>query len=169
MPKRIIKKCAEVQAAALSDYRGSDLTTEEIATKHGISSATLTVWAKKANIALRNRGRKTQTEPTPRQLAIVKLSANFSYEQVGKRFGMKKQSIHRIVTRWKHWGETASPPFERGDVILWRNRKFTVLEARKDEGTLREEPTGKQYKNFSWTGGRIPKKVGHVTLPDSGE
>jgi hypothetical protein len=149
-----------VMAASLADYQKSELTTEDIALKHGISSATLTVWAKKAGIPLRNRGRKKQKAPSPRQLEIIKLASVYKYDQVGARFGMHKQSIHRIVKRWRDWMQPRSAPFAPGDLLLWRGKKFTVLEANHTDGTLREEKNGKVYKNFVWNGGRMPKKIG---------
>lgn len=153
-----------VMVNALADYQKRELTTEEIAQKHGISSATLTVWAKKTGLPLRNRGRKKQKNPTPRQLEIIKLAALYKYDQVGAKFGMHKQSIHRIVKRWRDWMQPRSAPFAPGDLLLWRGKKFTVLEANHSDGTLREYKKGgkdgKVYKNFVWSGGRMPKKIG---------
>lgn len=146
-------------AAALIDYQNPDMTSEEVAVKHNVSAATLTVWAKKAGLALRSRGRKAQDRPSPRQLEIIKLASVYTYEQVGERFGMAKQSIHRIVKRWRNWMSPIKPPFDRGDMLLWRGKKFTVLEANNEEGTLVDE-RGKVFKNFAWNGGRIPKKIG---------
>jgi hypothetical protein len=159
MPKRIIQQSDTVMAQALTDYQNRDLTTEAIALKHGISTATLTVWAKKAGMELRNRGRKPQSRPTPRQLEIIKLASVYKYDQVGARFGMHKQSIHRIVKRWREWAQPRRAPFDPGDLIVWRGKKFTVLEANHQDGTLMDEHE-KIYKNFSWNGGRMPKKVG---------
>jgi len=149
-------------AQALTDYQKREMTTEQIANKHGVSTATLTVWAKKAELPLRNRGRKRQKLPTPRQMEIVKLASLYTYDQVGERFGMHKQSIYRIVKRWRNWSSLArsrKPPFAPGDLLLWRGKRFTVLDANQQEGTLIDE-RGKVFKNFSWNGGRIPKKVG---------
>lgn len=160
MPKRIIQQSDRVMAEALADYQDRVLTTDEIAAKHSVSAATLTVWAKKAGMALRNRGRKKQELPTPRQMEIIRLASVYKYEQVGARFGMHKQSIHRIVKRWRNWSQPRKAPFEPGDLLLWRGKKFVVLEANHHDGTLREEKTGKIWKNFGWNGGRIPKKIG---------
>lgn len=160
MPTRIIQQSDVVMAAALADYQKERaMTTEEISVKHDISPATLTVWAKRAGIPLRNRGRKKQDLPTPRQMEIIKLASVYTYDQVGERFGMHKQSIHRIVKRWRNWASPRKPPFVPGDMLLHRGRKFTVVEANHQDGTLVDE-RGKVYKNFAWNGGRIPKKIG---------
>ena len=159
MPKRIIQQSDLVMAAALADYQKPDLTTTEIALKHGISGATLTVWAKKAGLPLRQRGRKCQKVPTERQMKVIRLASVYKYEQVGQRMGMYKQSVHRIVKRWRNWMQPRSAPFAPGDLLLWRGKKFTVIEATHTDGTLQDEH-GKLYRNFVWSGGRMPKKIG---------
>lgn len=147
-------------AAALTDYQNRSLTTEKIAEKHGISTATLTVWAKKAGLPLRKRGRKKQDKPTPLQMEIIKLASVYKYDQVGDRFGMHKQSIHRIVKRWRNWAEPRRSPFQPGDLLLWRGKRMIVIDANHTDGTLMDEKNGKIFKNFAWNGGRMPKKIG---------
>jgi len=146
-------------AAALADYQKREMTTEEIGAKHGISTATITVWAKKAGIPLRNRGRRRQEQPNERQLEIIKLASVYKYDQVGARYGMHKQSIHRIVKRWRNWASPRRSPFAPGDILLWRGKRFTVIDANHQDGTLVDERSV-VYKNFAWNGGRIPKKIG---------
>lgn len=147
-------------ALALADYQNRDMTSEEIAAKHEVSTATLTVWATKAGIPLRMRGRKKQEVPTPLQLQIVKLASVYNYDKVGQRFGKHKQSIHRIVKRWKDWSPHRKSPFVPGDVIVVDRKKFAVIDAGRHDGTLFELRTKKVYKKFSWNGGRIPRKIG---------
>jgi hypothetical protein len=159
MKKHTKKRSAKVVVAALADYRKRELTTEEIAFKHGVSTASLTVWAKKAALPSRNRGRRRQDMPTARQQEIIRLASIYKYDQVGARFGMHKQSVHRIIKRWRDWALPQTPPFAPGDVIVWRSRIFTVLDANRQTGTLRDE-YGKIFKIFPWNGGRYPKKIG---------
>lgn len=159
MSKRVIQQSDVVMVAALADYQKKEMTTEEIAAKFGVSTATLTVWAKKTGTTLRKRGRKRREQPSPRQLEIIKLAQVYTYDQVGDKFGMAKQSIHRIVKRWRGWSSPKQAPFQPGDMLLWRGKKFTVVEANIEDGTL-VDSRGKYYKNFAWNGGRIPKKVG---------
>ena len=109
MPRRIIPQINSVKTAVLEEYQNRELTSAEIAKKHGISSATVSSWAKKAGLPLRNPGRKLQKEPSPRQLAIIELSNNHTYEQVGVRFGLHKQSVHRTVKRWRGWCQANVP------------------------------------------------------------
>ena len=109
MPRKSIPQINTVRTAILTDYPKRELTTAEIATKHGVSSATVTSWAKKAGLPLRNRGRKLQKEPSPRQLAMIELSSTYTYEQVAARFGLHKQSVHRTVKRWRGWRHSNLP------------------------------------------------------------
>jgi transposase len=159
MPKHIIQQADVVMREALALYQQRDMTTEQIAQLKEISTATLTVWAKKAGLPLRNRGRRRQERPTPMQLQIVKMASVYNYDEVGREFGMHKQSIHRIVKRWRSWAEPRHAPFSPGDMLLWRGKKLTVVDANHHDGTLVDE-RGKLYKNFSWNGGRIPQKIG---------
>ena len=146
-------------AQVLSKYQKGELTTQRIAAKHGISTATVTVWAKKAGLPLRNRGRRKQEAPTPRQMEIIKLASVYNYDQVGARFGMLKQSVHRIVKRWRNWAKPRKAPFEPGDLLLWRGKRFTVLDANCHDGALVDD-RGKFYRHFTWSAGRLPKKIG---------
>ena len=144
---------------ALADYKANILTSEQIALKHKICPATLTVWAKKAGFVLRTRGRRTLTEPTPRHLKILELAPHLRYEQIGQQLGLHKQEICRIVKRWRNWTKPSGPPFKPGDVIPWRGKRLTVLAAGPVEGTLEDEE-GAIYKHFSWAGPTVLKKIG---------
>ena len=159
MPKRIIQQSDTKMASALADYTQGDMTVQDIAKKHDISTATLTVWAKKAGLTLRQRGRRRQVMPTERQLEIIKLASVYRYDQVGARWRMHKQSVHRIVKRWRNWAQPKKSPFSPGDMLVWRGKKFTVIDANQHDGTLLDEKNV-IWKNFAWNGGRVPKKVG---------
>ena len=159
MARRIIKHSADVKAAALADYQNRKMTTQDIAAKHGVSSATITVWVKDAGLVLRTRGRWVQELPTPLQQKILDECAVYTYQKVAELNKMHKQSVHRIVKRWRARGLPASAPFSPGDLIVWRGKKFTVIDAGPQTGTLRDRD-GRIWKNFVWAGGRIPKKIG---------
>lgn len=159
MPRKIIQQADVVMVEALELYQAGELTTKEIAKLKNISTATLTNWAKKAGMPLRNRGRRRQERPTEQQLKIVELASVYRYDQVGERFGMHKQSVHRIVKRWKNWAQPQKAPFAPGDMLSWRGKRLTVLDANPHDGTLVDD-NNKIYKNFSWNTGRMPKKIG---------
>jgi predicted DNA-binding protein (UPF0251 family) len=149
----------DIVRLALDDYKNRVLTTEEIAQTRGVSAATLTVWAKKAGIRLRSRGRRKLTSPPPTHLRILELSQHLRYDQIGSQMGMQKQAVHRIVKRWKGWKKPKTAPFSPGDLLLWKGKKLTVIDANVAEGTL-EDTKGKIYKRFTWGGGITPKKIG---------
>jgi DNA modification methylase/transposase-like protein len=114
MTKRIIHHKSAVVAQALADYQKHEMTTGQIAAKHGVSTASLTVWAKKAKMPLRGRGRLRQEYPSTRQLEIIKLAGKQKYREVGAALGRHKQSIHRTV---KHWDDLFAPQIKCGDCL----------------------------------------------------
>ena len=154
-----IEKTPEEKAEALADYQNMSLTTEDIATKYGVSLATITVWAKRAGLSLRKRGRWHQTVPTPLQAEIIKLAEVLTMAEVGEKVGMHKQSVHRIIKRWRERTAAAKPPFEPGDKIVWNRKRYSVVDAGLHDGTVVDEK-GKFYKNFKWNASKPPKKIG---------
>ena len=144
---------------ALQQYKDNKLTSEAIAAVAEVCPATLTVWAKKAGIPLRTRGRRTLLEPTPRHLKIIEMAQHSRYDQVGKQFGMHKQQVHRIVKRWRDWVKPNGAPFAPGDILLWGKNRLTVIDAGPTEGTL-EDDKGRMYLHFTWAGPVPLKKIG---------
>src|ERR1035438_8695230 len=90
---------------ALRDYQSSQMTTERIAKKYRVCTASLTVWAKRAGLPLRQRGRRRMTEPNSRQRAIIEMAGILKYSAVANAFGITKQGVYRIVRRWKRPAE----------------------------------------------------------------
>ena len=97
------------------------------------------------------------------QRAVVDDDARFKIwlasRQVGKSMGMQKQAIHRVVKRWKGWQQPKTAPFAPGDVVLWKGKQLTVIDANAVDGTL-VDAKGHRYTKFPWAGGTLPKKVG---------
>lgn len=144
----------------MQEYLRGELYTKEIAKKYGVSPSTITAWATTAGVKLRSRGRHKQEEPTVRQKKIIELAQVLKYDEVGRRFGISKQAVHRILIRWKAFVKPKRAPFVPGDVILWRGKKFTVYNANIDGGTLIDSK-GNLVRCVVWnSGGRTPKKVG---------
>lgn len=150
----------KTRAEAIQDYLRGELYTREIAKRHEVSPSTITAWATAAGVKLRSRGRHKQDEPTVRQKKIIELAQVLKYDEVGRRFGISKQAVHRILIRWKAFVKPKRAPFVPGDVIVWRGKKFTVYMADIDGGTL-VDSKGKLVRCVVWnSGGRTPKKVG---------
>lgn len=151
----------KIVAEALAEYAKNNSTTRSIAKKYGISASTLTVWAQKAGLILRPRGRRTLVAPNERQMAMLEMAQYATYEQVGVKFGCEKQAVHRVVKRWKNWAKPKRAPFEPGDIILWRGKRLKVTAASQNYGTLVDEKN-RQIHQFRWNqNGKLPKKVGH--------
>lgn len=147
-------------ADALKDYVNSPNTSvTAIAEKHGVSPSTLTVWAKKANIRLRGRGRESQRQPGARTREILELADSLTLEDVGARFGMSKQRVSRIVKRWKDWKKPRQPPFVVDDIIQWRGTIYKVIEAGTLCGKVVDQAGGVVH-HFYWNmAGTLAVKV----------
>lgn len=147
-------------AAALKEYLRGELTTKEIARNYRVSPATITVWATNSGTKLRSRGRRKQQEPSLRSRKIIELSQVLNYGTVGEQFGISKQAVHHILSRWQTYAKPKRPPFAPGDVILWEGQKFIVCSANIDGGTLKDS-RGRLVRCVVWNrGGRVPKKIG---------
>lgn len=152
------EKPANVVQEALRDYKARELTTHEIAEKHGICAATLTVWARQAGLKLRTRGRRRLTEPTPMHRLILSQAQHQRYDQIGRKLGLHKQAVHRIVKRWADWKPGPESEFKVGDVLLWKGTKLKVLASDTETGILEDEK-GVLYMEFPWAGSAKPKKI----------
>lgn len=104
---------------ALTHYADKEMTTDEIARKFRISTATLTYWAKKSGFPVRGRGRRRNEQPTLRQQQMILEAQNGTYESVAKKYGLTKAYIGSLMTRWhgrrpKRGGgaATACPPYD---------------------------------------------------------
>ena len=134
---------------ALKDYADPTRKTKDIASKYGVSPSTLTVWARKAGIPLRGRGRDRSEEPDARTRAILEAAASLKQEEVATRFGITKQRISKIVKRWKGWERPSVAPFAVGDVVEWIGAEYVVLEAGPLFGTVKNA-AGDIIRNFYW-------------------
>lgn len=149
-----------VMSDALKDYVNSPTTpVTTIAEKHGVSPSTLTVWARKAKIKLRGRGRERQRQPNAKTREILELAQTLTLEDVGKRFGMSKQRVGKIVKRWKGWEKPRQSPFVADDVIKWKGDLYKVIEPGVLFGKVVDQ-TGQVIHNFYWNmAGHLAVKV----------
>jgi len=104
-PRRSRKPIHDRQMKAMKMYLESNATSKQIAKRFGVSPSTLTCWAKNLGAVLRIRGSRRREEPNSFQKQILRRAWCHTYETVGRRHGMKKQSIGRLVKRWRTWAE----------------------------------------------------------------
>src|SRR5205823_2779143 len=71
--------------------------------------ALITVWAKKAGLRLRRRGRQRTSEPSPRTKAILETAQTLTLAATGWRFGISRQAVWRMVNRWCRSDKSGSP------------------------------------------------------------
>lgn len=146
----------------IADYRLGVLTTAEVAAKHGVSAPTVTLWAREARLPVRARGRKRYQTPTARQIKIIESVRNGdSYAKAGSPFGLCRQSVARMVHRWKHYQAPRTPPFAKGDVIGMNKQVYTVMLAEVETGILLNHATKKVERSYRWNSqGETPKLLG---------
>ena len=102
--KRIARHVAEAcPHPEIFEYLYSDLAVSAIARRHKISMATVTNRVRSAGFDLRGRGRNRRKEPLPGQKSMLKLVGELTYEQIGQRFGCRKQNVQRLCKRWPAW------------------------------------------------------------------
>lgn len=86
---------------AIQEYARNRLTTREIAEQAGVAKSTISTWARQfSHLPNRPPGRRTQQEPEPRQLEILRMAQRCTYQTVALCFGVTKQNVHRIAARW---------------------------------------------------------------------
>jgi transposase len=157
MPKPHSDKDMQI---ALAAYVRNDMTTKEIAKIARISPSTLTVWAVNAGLPLRSRGRRTQDEPSERSRRMLEMCQTSTDEAVGAHFGVCKQAVQQLRTRWANYHKPKKPPFEPGDVIRWKGRRWTVVAASMRTGTL-VDSKGRMHFQWRWVqNGYVSKKIG---------
>lgn len=91
---------SKAHPAEIAQYLNSSETTKIIATRFGITPATLTARAKKWGVPLRGRGRKPASAPSQRSRQILELAKTQTYEVVGELVGCSKQRVHQILKKW---------------------------------------------------------------------
>src|SRR4051812_30924040 len=92
---------SKAHPAEIAQYLNSAETTKMIATRFGITPATLTQRAKRWGVPLRGRGRKPASAPSERSRQILELAKTQTYEAVGDLVGCSKQRVHQIVKKWE--------------------------------------------------------------------
>jgi len=136
--------------SALADYKANKKTTKQIAKEKGVSKSTVSVWARKARISKRAKGRRPYDQPSVEHRKILELVETLPMKEVGRRLGgMTKQNVHRVCKRWAGWVPTKKPPFKSGDLIKWSNEYFIVVEAGLTSGVVRNAG-GQLIRNFHW-------------------
>lgn len=150
---------------ALADYKANTKTTKQIAKEKGVSKSTISVWARKARLTKRAKGRRPYTEPSVAHRKILSLVETLPMEVVGTKLGMTKQNVHRVCKRWRGWVPAKKPPFKEGDAIKWNGQFFIVVQAGITAGIVRDA-SGALIRNFHW---RMTGKGGKECLAEKVE
>lgn len=102
-----------VKAKALDEYRRGDVLAL-IAARHGVSVATISLWALSAGLERRKQGCRKKTRPSDRDILIVNavravVDGKPTLAEIGKRWNTSRGNVHRIYHKWKNWTPDAPP------------------------------------------------------------
>lgn len=108
----------------------------DVAEQFRVSRISVLRW-KVGEGVFRPRGRKYHLQPTAQQIEILRMAESMSYSMVASRLGITKQAVGKVVKRWRGW-HAQTPKFAPGDVISFRGKAYTVLEAGPMAGTVQD-------------------------------
>lgn len=97
-----------IKRAIVRDYRRGDLLMD-VTKRYGVSFTTVLIAARRAGVKPRKRGRKKAEVPNKRDqkvLAMLKKGRSSSY--VAEKFGVSRQMVSSIKSRWPKYRPTAS-------------------------------------------------------------
>ncbi|HEV7926545.1 MAG TPA: hypothetical protein VGR14_14390 [Verrucomicrobiae bacterium] len=94
-----------VKQWAIRAYIEGKLRLREIAQEAKVSIATVSLWAKAAEIPRRCRGRRELAKPSRLHDQILEALKTTSYAAVGRKFAMAKSQVWAIAKRWERVDE----------------------------------------------------------------
>jgi hypothetical protein len=87
---------------AIKEYESGLFKNKELARRHRVSPSTITVWARRAGLAPRRRGRHRLSEPTGIHRRMLELSCVLTGAKIADRFEVSRQRVHQVLKRWSH-------------------------------------------------------------------
>jgi hypothetical protein len=85
---------------AMQLYAGGTMRVSDIAEKLGVSSATISIRAKKLGLTPKKRGRWRRKRPSGHQQVILRQLKDLSGAEVARRNQLSRQRVHQIAKRW---------------------------------------------------------------------
>lgn len=130
-------------SAAVAEYQRGD-RLREIATRHGVTVGTVSLWAKKAGVSRRPQGCRRKPIPSPRDLAILRAvrAGGQTLEQIGEKYGLTRARVHFVYHKWKDCKIEA--PFAVGDKVRFMGDDYEVVSADVHDGRVRSLRGGKE-------------------------
>lgn len=116
--------------------------------------------SKNAVAGVRTRGSRRAQAPSARHLAILEMAKTMTYEAVGQKFNLSKQSIFKVMQRWGQWTPPTEILFQPGDVITRDGSMYTVVEAGPAQGTVRGPHPSHKLVTMKFTATYMPVRLG---------
>ena len=145
----LVETPPEVRAAAVADYLRR-VPLKVIAEKYGFTPATISVWARAANVARRPRGIQPPKQPSDRDRAVIRRSREVSINQVAKEFRITRARVWAIRTKWKKAGWVEPLPWKVGDTVEWRGEHLKVLRIYDEKRGAVKLSNGQMIDPFAW-------------------
>lgn len=145
----LVETPPETRLAAVEDYR-EGVPLKVIAEKYGFTVATISIWAKAANVERRSRGIQPTTVPSDRDRSIIRRAREVQVNQVAKEFRMTRARVWSIRTNWKKAGWVEPMPWKVGDTILWANERLKVVRIDDEKRGAVRTTDGKLIDPFTW-------------------
>lgn len=155
----LVETPVATRKAAVEDYR-KGVPLKVIADKYGFTPATISIWAKAANVERRPRGIQLGDTPSDRDRAIIRRAREVSINQVAKEFRMTRARVWSIRVLWKRRGWNEPMPWKAGDTIEWAGERLKVLRVDDEKRGAVKTAAGMTIDPFVWKyRGKTARKV----------
>ncbi len=149
MARPIIPTPPKTRLAAVEDYRNK-LPLKVIAAKHGFTPATISIWAKAAQITRRSRGIQRTTVPSERDRLIIRRARELPINQVAKEFRKSRARVWSIRTYWRRAGWVEPLPWQVGDTVEWAGQPLKVVRIDDEKRGAVRTAAGALIDPFAW-------------------
>lgn len=149
MGRPLVKTPPAVRAAAVENYK-EKLPLKIIAEKYGFTPATISNWAKLANVDRRPRGIQVTDTPSDRDRAIIRRAREVPINQVAKEYRMTRARVWAIRNFWKKRGWIEEMSWKTGDTIEYAGARLKVLRVDNEKRGAVKTSDGSIIDPFFW-------------------
>jgi hypothetical protein len=122
-----VKRKTDVLEPAMQLYAKGQMRVADIAKRYHVSSATISIHAKKLGLPRKRRGRWRSGRPSAKQQAILAQLKESSGAEVGRRNKISRQRVHQIAKRWNNDKANLRP----GEVTKVSSKVVATIEGRR--------------------------------------
>lgn len=97
-----MKTISSKSLIAVQEYQSGQFSNQALAVRYGVSLSTIYHWIRRSGIPRRPPGRRPLEQPTPKHHQMIELSAQLPCSEIAHQFGVSRQCVHQVLTRWAH-------------------------------------------------------------------